>query len=482
VQVWDDDPGGDSANDLIGSTDLKLEEYDINPEEDWGEMAWFELQTAKGNPAGEVLLYLRWDASLLLEGKLPPPGSSALWHLTVDLLECDGLPRMDFSEPNDPYVEISVDGAKERMHRSTTIYGGGGSPKWLPDIESPGERMLFELMEPPPSIGLVVYDEDKNTKDDLVGDNLIELGKELLGQAWGETKVVTLTDRKGHVRGTIKLKISWGPAPESSYILACTVLSCRNLKARDHFSENDVFARAVVNGSKRLTPVVYKRNNPVWDPTTSDTDGRRRRLEWELSAEPKVIMVEAWDKDTLTNDDLIGTAVVAINVTDIVANMAEDATEQDDLASRPTVDLRRGEGGVVSQWHTLLNPAGKDCGEIEVSFEWQTIHEEKSKGQSVISRVMRNTKAMKRAVRAMIAQRRMDATKWTTGRFFLSLPFIFPSFSLQNARKKGQFLQFLLKIAEKEGKTDQATSPVGESSARLCLSAASAPSTSLPSS
>ena len=237
VEVWDEDPGGDSTNDLIGSTTVRLgadaseEDYGISSaEEDWGKMGWFPIVNAKGKPAGEVLLYLRWDASLLLTGNIPPRGSLALWHLTVDLLECDDLPPMDFRDPNDCYVELSVDGAKERMHRSSTVYGGGASPKWLPDSEKPGERMLFEMMEPPPSIGLVVYDEDKNTKDDLVGDNLIELGSELLGQVWEDTKVVTLTDRKGHDRGTATLKIAWEPAPDMgahSGILSCTVISCR---------------------------------------------------------------------------------------------------------------------------------------------------------------------------------------------------------------------------------------------------------------
>ena len=177
--------------------------------------------------------------------------------------------------------------------------------------------------------------------------------------------------------------------------------SCRNLAARDAFGENDVFARGVVNGAKRLTPVVYNKNSPVWD-SSFDRDNRCQRLEWELGVVPNGITLEAWDKDALTNDDLIGTACVGIDVEEIEKCMA---------------DARETAQPVKSQLHDLLSPEGKHCGQIEVSFEWQSTHQnDKSAGQnSSVYRLKRNTKAMKRAVRALIAQQRMDATKWMSG-------------------------------------------------------------------
>ena len=118
VKVWDEDPGGHSADDLIGSHQLDLDgELEIAPDHDWSHTAWLPLVNQKGKPAGEVLMALRWDATELIDGSLPPPECSPKWHLTVKLQKCTGLPSMDVHDLNDPYVELSVDGAKERLYR-----------------------------------------------------------------------------------------------------------------------------------------------------------------------------------------------------------------------------------------------------------------------------------------------------------------------------------------------------------------------------
>jgi len=74
VKVWDEDPGGHSADDLIGSHQLDLDgELKIAPDHDWSHTAWLPLVNQKGKPAGEVPMALRWDATELIDGSLPPP-------------------------------------------------------------------------------------------------------------------------------------------------------------------------------------------------------------------------------------------------------------------------------------------------------------------------------------------------------------------------------------------------------------------------
>ena len=92
--------------------------------------------------------------------------------------------------------------------------------------------MVFDLLEPPPSLGVVVYDEDKHTADDLIGDNCVALGSKLT-KAWtNRTEEVVLTDRKGHERGVVTCQISWGPVLETRYKLYCKVLACADLPSR----------------------------------------------------------------------------------------------------------------------------------------------------------------------------------------------------------------------------------------------------------
>ena len=384
VEVWDEDPGDDSANDFIGGGLIDLSKFEIDPEKDWAHLRWVNIDH-NGTAAGEVLLYLRWDEPALLVGGAQPADSSPSWHLRVDVIECNGLPKMDMNSANDPYVEVSVEGAKQRMLRSSTVHGGGANPRW-----QAGETMVFELLEHPPSVGLVVYDEDKITRNDVVGNAVIELGVDILGNAWEGTQEIEITDRHGRGRGTLTCNIQWARVPHSNFKLTSTVFAARNLASRDMLREDDVYVRASVNGCNRFTPVVANSNNPEWK-ATPDPDGRVRRLEWELDQEVPCIKVEAWDRDVHSNDDLIGMALVELDSSLFAA---------------------RGADGAEPAWHKLTDAHGRHCGEVQLAFEWAVLQEEVVEVARADSRVMRNINAMKKAVAIHATLSHMDTSAW----------------------------------------------------------------------
>jgi hypothetical protein len=108
-------------------------------------------------------------------------------RLKISVMECRGLPKMDLFGANEVYVclEVGIQKWKSSVDRSETDH-----PRWgyIPEDRSNpkkpipakhfGESNMFERTCSPgqrTSVRLAVWDEDKGSADDLIGEKLIDL-------------------------------------------------------------------------------------------------------------------------------------------------------------------------------------------------------------------------------------------------------------------------------------------------------------------
>eukprot|EP01084_Bolivina_argentea_P313816 543498_1 len=122
--------------------------------------------------------------------------SSDRYALKIDIIRAENLPDVDIRGKCDPYVEIEVDGDKEK----TTTKKNEQNPTWnecitFEDVRL-GKQIMFRLM-----------DWDRLTSNDLVGS--CEL-REVLPGNYNESKELDfelLKDGKG--RGRLYVKVEF---------------------------------------------------------------------------------------------------------------------------------------------------------------------------------------------------------------------------------------------------------------------------------
>ena len=148
---------------------------------------------------------------------------------------------MDALGKNDVYVCANALGDPDNGQWTSTVDEGGEAPVWA---NGAGEVLNMWLSEPPPSVGIEVYEEDKLTRD-LIGCNVIEVGTRIGDSEWGGESWYDLTDQaKGAKTGRVRVQLRWRPAPKldpHGRRLRVTVLECHGLKEMDLVGENDVF-------------------------------------------------------------------------------------------------------------------------------------------------------------------------------------------------------------------------------------------------
>lgn len=361
VSVWDEDVG--SASDLIGDCSVDLtavatsgeqqqeeggEEEGkgggIDTEKDWSQAQWHELHDDKGKAVGEAHMLLRWAA--------PPPALDApkLWQLRAKVLECDNLKKMDLMGKNDVYVRLNVAGSTGPQ-RTITIDGGGADPKWGGGA---GEELTFEMSEPPPSVGIEVFDEDRDA-DDLIGGHVFELGTKLnTTKEWSVERWVELTDAKDKTTGRARLALFWERKQPPRFNLSCGVMECKGLAKADRFGKNDVYVSmtlmasnaAAGQGQQRKTSTIDGGGAaPIWE------NGDGESLGWDLQTAPDSVLLEVWDEDAGSKDDLLG------------------------KISLPLGNRVLSEGGYAqpAKWETLTNAKGDSAGMVKLSINWHPL-------------------------------------------------------------------------------------------------------------
>ena len=334
VGIWDEDVG--SASDLIGDMNVDLTDAGIAEEEDWSEAQWYDLNDDKGKQVGEVHMLMRWGH--------PPPALDApkLWQVRVKVLECASLKKMDLLGKNDVYVKVHV-GGSAGPQRTVTIDGGGAEPKWG---SGAGEVMTFELSEPPPSVGIEVFDEDRDA-DDLIGGNVFELGTKVGDRKeWSAERWLELTDARNKVTGKARVAIFWERKPPARFKLACGVVECKGLIKADRFGKNDVYVSlSAGNGQTRRTTTIDGGGEaPVW------ANGDGETVEWDVPTAPESLLVEVWDEDVGSKDDLLGRLTLPLG--------------------RVLADVGHAQAGA---WQTLVDAKGQSAGMVKLSLNWHPL-------------------------------------------------------------------------------------------------------------
>ena len=375
------------------------------------EKAELKLRNTVAEQAGEVHLKLEWSANPEPEPEPEPepqpvepepqsqpveptaqarPEASSRSRLTLTVLECRNLPKMDTFGANDVFVQVQVEG---ETRTSSTIDGGGAAPVW-----EGGEQLMFELDKRRPgqktNIRVSVFDEDK-TSNDLIGRYSIELaaggpaaGPQCLrgdGELyWTPSEWLELIPPKTTKKspGEVRLSVTWedlldeepllqqpsqvaagepdGAAADDSAAssapiaaelhpsqLYVTILECRNLPKMDTFGKNDVFVVAEVGNQTQSSSVVAGGGAaPVW------AEGRGEKLVFALAPrqprEQTRLVVSVFDEDIGSND----------------------------LCGSHTIDLPLAgpspEWSSSAQWYPLTNveKKGKRAGDIRLLIAW----------------------------------------------------------------------------------------------------------------
>ena len=215
VRLFDHDPV--DTDDPIGQVLVQFAHLIGRGDEMTTESNWFGIQQTPGGPTsrlGELKLDIAWTPNL---DYAPPeneateaatiaaaePKIAARLHLTV--IEASSLPKMDLLGKNDVYVKASLRmaGGDEVIQRTTTIDGGGSSPRWS---GGQGETLSFDDVDAKssPTLLVSVYDEDRGG-DDLIGQCHVSL-HELAGSdeefvdVWYDLSSEDGAKRRGRVR------------------------------------------------------------------------------------------------------------------------------------------------------------------------------------------------------------------------------------------------------------------------------------------
>ncbi|CAJ0581499.1 unnamed protein product, partial [Mesorhabditis spiculigera] len=253
-------------------------------------------------------------------------------QLTVTVIQAEDLPGMDMSGTSDPYVKLYLLPDKKKkvetkVHRKTLnpVFNETFIFK-VPFNEITSKTLVF-----------AVYDFDRFSKHDQIGQVLLPLGKIDLGQVIEEWKDIQPPpdDKEAEkALGDICFSLRYVPTAGK---LTVVILEAKNLKKMDVGGLSDPYVKIVLmQGGKRLkkkkTSIKKCTLNPYYNESFS--------FEVPFEQIQKVsLMITVMDYDKLGSNDAIGRCLLGCNGTG-----AELRHWMDMLASprRP-----------IAQWHTL---------------------------------------------------------------------------------------------------------------------------------
>jgi hypothetical protein len=119
-------------------------------------------------------------------------------HVTVTVLRCKNLKKLDFLGANDDYCVVTINGEEEEVEkwarsdqsrRTSTLPEAGANPVWNNGL---GEKLEFEGIKYLHKVHVQCFDEDTGgvETDDLIGectlplDEIIDIKREREGKAW----------------------------------------------------------------------------------------------------------------------------------------------------------------------------------------------------------------------------------------------------------------------------------------------------------
>ena len=284
-------------------------------------------------------------------------------RISVSVLQCRNLPKADLIGANDVYVAAALDDGAES--RTTTIDCGGAAPIWC---GGGGETLVLEPvaldsaigavaggMPLPKRIGLKVFDEDKGSKDDVLGElsiPILELNPDF-GSDWCVDSWHPLSGGPAKAKSK-KAKKKAQPVEDivlpTHACLHVSLLECRGLKKMDgRFGSNDVFVTLDLDGDvKKSSTVDDGGAAPAW------RGGSGEPFYFEKADLPHQLRVEAFDEDVGSADDSIGSHTITL------AEIGpEDHTDHAQWLDWSTC-----------KWYGLSDAKGKATGEVRLFMRW----------------------------------------------------------------------------------------------------------------
>lgn len=253
-------------------------------------------------------------------------------QLSVTVIQAEDLPGMDMSGTSDPYVKLYLLPEKKKkvetkVHRKTLnpVFNETFIFK-VAFNEIGGKTLVF-----------AIYDFDRFSKHDQIGQVLIPLGKIDLGQVIEEWKdIAPPPDDKEADKNLGDICFSLRYVPTAGK-LTVVVLEAKNLKKMDVGGLSDPYVKIVLmQGGKRLK----KKKTSVKRNTLNAYYNESFSFEVPFEQIQKVsLMITVMDYDKLGSNDAIGRVMLGCSGTG-----AELRHWMDMLASprRP-----------IAQWHTL---------------------------------------------------------------------------------------------------------------------------------
>jgi Ca2+-dependent lipid-binding protein len=269
VAVWDDNM---ITDDLLGEVEISiLRFFDGTKIKEWFPLS---LPKSSSKLTSEILLEFDFEAALI-------------GMLSVTIYEGRNLKNMELVGKQDPYCKF--DFGKKYTKRSKTVKKGGRNPYFKE------EELLFWVSKDNWHNDLILscYDEDVGS-DDLIGQARFSVLPYMV-QEEAKQELVQLRNKKDKT-GEILMKIEFLPA--GTLTIQC--IAGRNLLATETMGNQDPYVVFITEG---LCQKTTKR-------TKTDVDGGTEP-QWDETLDIKVVdqynlIVECWDKDALSKDDLIG--------------------------------------------------------------------------------------------------------------------------------------------------------------------------------
>ncbi|XP_051925390.1 synaptotagmin Vb isoform X1 [Hippocampus zosterae] len=251
-------------------------------------------------------------------------------QLIVGILQAQDLAAMDMGGTSDPYVKVFLLPDKKKKYE-TKVQRKNLCPVFnetfffkIPYAELGGKTLVLQ-----------VFDFDRFSKHDMIGDIKIPMNSVDLGQPIQQWRDLESTEKEEEKLGDVCISLRYVPTAGK---LTVNIMEAKNLKKMDVGGLSDPYVKIVLqqNGKrikKKKTTVKKNTLNPYFNESFS--------FEVPFEQIQKVqVVITVYDYDKLGSNDPIGKTFMGYGATGV------GLRHWSDMLANP----RR----PVAQWHTLL--------------------------------------------------------------------------------------------------------------------------------